>query len=158
MSLFSYSLYTLFDITRTGITRSYSSETPSRLDLAGQKVNNENSWTRSRNQQRNWETIIQLISLRAQVTPIDPKRLDNQELANYNFDPVYGKRASVWVIRFYVETQDLFLYDTNSVGLLEQDFDRIPMIIGLTETAAITPPLIITNLPGINTTFTFVAI
>ena len=58
---------TLFDITATGITGHHK---PSRIpftDNSGQLILDERSWNRGRNQQRNWETLTQLISLRTQA-------------------------------------------------------------------------------------------
>ena len=64
---------TLFDITATGVTGHFKSARLPFLDHAGQTINNDISWNRSRNQQRNWETITQILSLRTQLFEItDP--------------------------------------------------------------------------------------
>ena len=62
-----YTCYTLFDITNTGIIMPYNSNLSAMfLDTANQPVYNEKTWDRSRNQQRNWDTMVQIISMRAQ--------------------------------------------------------------------------------------------
>ena len=48
-----YACQTLFDITATGVTGHYKSARIPFLDRAGQTIKNEESWNRSRNQQRN---------------------------------------------------------------------------------------------------------
>ena len=53
---------TLFDITATGVTGHFKS---SRHDFDSQE-----SWNRARNQQRNWETLVQLLNLRTQIMEI----------------------------------------------------------------------------------------
>ena len=58
---------TLFDITATGTTGHVKHNRMPYADNAGAKILDIGSWNRSRNQQRNWETITQLISLRTQV-------------------------------------------------------------------------------------------
>jgi len=58
--------WTYFECTNTG-TRSYYK--PTRIpyvDDADQQIQNEEDWIHSRNQQRNWETILQCLSLRCQ--------------------------------------------------------------------------------------------
>ena len=61
---------TLFDITATGVTGHYKSSRVPFQDLTGTSITNEISWNRARNQQRNWETITQLISLRTQISEL----------------------------------------------------------------------------------------
>jgi hypothetical protein len=158
MAEYFYKLHTLFDLTKTGVLRGYSPSILGLKDSAGQIINTEADWQRSRNQQRNWETIIQLLCLRSQPTAHDPVRLDNQLLSQFEFDPVYGERSSVWTVTFSVETAEVYASNKDSVALLKTDFDRIPMIANLTETSTIDPAIIVTNIPGRNTTFTSIVI
>ena len=58
---------TLFDITQTGTTGHFKpSHVPTR-DRAGQTIIDQQTWTKSRNQQRNLETITQILQLRTQI-------------------------------------------------------------------------------------------
>ena len=88
------------------------------LDRAGQSVNNDAQWNRSRNQQRNWETFRQIISLR--TLPVDIA------------DPVRAERdgMSVWCFEFDIEH-----IETLGLGFehLEQDCKSVPMLVNLTE-------------------------
>jgi len=105
---------TLFDITATGITGHFK---PSRVpftDANGQVIHDEHKWHRARNQQRNWETISQLISLRTQAfNTSTPTRQKDR-----------------WVFTFEVETPSIF---GDNLSLLIADCSDVPMVIGLDE-------------------------
>ena len=94
---------TLFDITATGITGHFKS---SKHDFKDQE-----SWNRARNQQRNWETLTQLLNLRTQIMEITVPVNDN------NF----------WSFEFESEFN---VWDTGSdpVGVLKTDSAGVPML------------------------------
>ena len=111
---------TLFDITATGTTGHVK---PSRMpykDLAGTKITDVESWNRSRNQQRNWETVTQLISLRTQV--------DNLQ------NPV--KIEDRWQFEFEIENENLFTNGVDSLAVLKADCAGVPMLTGLNESSS----------------------
>lgn len=90
----------------------------------------------ARNQQRNWETLIQLLSLRVQLHDLSSPSM------SFAHDPW-------WSFEFAVEDAGVLAFGTNPYGQLEQDCAMVPMLIGLTEQVQITPMLI----PGINIVF-----
>jgi hypothetical protein len=97
-------------------------------DQAGQYIADYESWIKARNQQRNWETVMQVISLRAQPTLVDhPKQ---QDLA--------------WQFEFEVEVAGVYSGngDVNDYSTLMHECDNVPMIVGLTENASLEPRLI----------------
>jgi hypothetical protein len=108
---------TLFDITATGTTGHIK---PSRMpywDLAGTKIIDIESWNRSRNQQRNWETVTQLISLRTQVDNLqEPRRINDR-----------------WCFEFEVENENLFTNGADRLAVLKADCQGVPMLTGLNE-------------------------
>jgi len=112
---------TLFDITATGTTGHIK---PSRMpfrDHAGTTITDTESWNRSRNQQRNWETITQLISLRTQVNGLTtPAKIEN-----------------CWQFEFEVENENLFDNGSDSLAVLKADCGGVPMLLGLNESADI---------------------
>lgn len=89
-------------------------------DSAGQWIRDLNDWTRSRKQQMNFETVLQLVSLRAQPTIVtDPKEQDG-----------------IWKFEFSVETMGVYSAngsDQDTSALLSE-CEGTPMIIGLRET------------------------
>jgi hypothetical protein len=112
---------TLFDITATGTTGHVK---PSRMpftDQAGSKITDVAQWNRSRNQQRNWETVTQLISLRTQVDNLKEPQLINDR----------------WCFEFEVENQNLFTSGIDQLSVLKADCAGVPMLVGLNESAQI---------------------
>ena len=108
---------TTFDITATGVTGHYK---PSRIpfrDRNGHLITDEGTWNTARNQQRNWETLTQLISLRTQVNDIT--------------DPVYVD--NVWSFEFAVDSDTIFLYNNDTLGMLKQDCNEVPMLLSSTD-------------------------
>lgn len=113
------SCWTKFDITATGVTGHLKVSRMPFLDRAGNNIRNEEDWHRARNQQRNWETLQQLISLRAQVFDLaTPVQTNN-----------------IWTFEFTVEQDELFTIDDDPVGLLKQDCTGVPMLKNLNEKA-----------------------
>ncbi|CAB4138140.1 hypothetical protein UFOVP328_333 [uncultured Caudovirales phage] len=111
---------TFFDITATGVTGHFK---PSRMpfsDLAGTVINTTEKWNRARNQQRNWETITQIISLRTQVDFSLPE-----------------KTAAGWVFEFEFVNDHLFAIDQDPLAVLKNDCVDVPMILDLGETDTI---------------------
>lgn len=104
---------TTFDITATGVTGHYK---PSRIpfkDQQGTHITNEVQWNVARNQQRNWETITQLISLRTQINTIGhPIKMEN-----------------TWVFDFEVDYDTIFHYNNDPLGILKQDCEGVPMLL-----------------------------
>lgn len=111
---------TYFDCSPTGVTGHYRISHIPFDDQDGQPITDQSSWNYSRNQQRNWETINQLISLRTQPVDVRPA--------------VCNK--GVW--QFVFEVDQPLVY---SISGAEGDFDAlvnecngVPMITGLRET------------------------
>lgn len=73
------------------------------------------AWNRSRNQQRNWETLLQIVGLRCQLLEIQPPELqDNQR----------------WCFEFSVEQQGV-LDEANDFAALKRECEGVPMISNL---------------------------
>ena len=117
--------YTLIDITATGFTRKPKS--PEDIVL--------------RNQQRNYETFQQLISLRSQPTIERPPvqlqdvHIDDHTFGNYYMPSLFP--YTIWMFNFYSEQLDAYSNADSPIGSLISDFNNIPIIDNLTETAKI---------------------
>ena len=106
--------YTLFDITHTGILN--RSKAPEDADQ---------SWILKRNTQCNFDTILQVISLRSQP-----------EITKYpvvkDFDPnIFGSSHQVkqfWTFDFEVQHASVFQKDGNELAGLYMDCEGVPMI------------------------------
>jgi hypothetical protein len=123
-----YACQTLFDITATGIVGHFkSTRTPFR-DRANQLITDQASWDRSRNQQRNWETLIQILGLRAQLFELT--------------DPIVDSTGNRWLFEFETDRDGTFGSDSDPVEVLRADSDGVPMLRELNNDPDIEPFLI----------------
>lgn len=132
---------TRFDITNTGVIGHFKSSRVPFEDRAGHKIVDQESWDRARNQQRNWETLIQLISLRTQVFDITV--------------PVEEK--FFWKFEFSTETPDVFGTAEDPVRVLREDSNLVPMLRELDNDPDI-EPMLITFGPKQNIWFSVISI
>ena len=102
---------TQFDCTATGVTGHFRANTLPFEDREGQTIADLVSWTRSRNQQRNWETILQLIGLYTQAQDISPTE-------HVDLD---------WSFEFTTEFDDVFRAGEDPLGLLKTACQGVPM-------------------------------
>ena len=105
--------YTLVDITSTGV------------------ISDD---TRYRNQQRNWETIKQALALRTQVDIAPAPAILEEDMKNLKFGTVYKGKQLVWKFTFVVDRQYVF---GPEFEVLKTDFENVPVILNLAETAKI---------------------
>jgi hypothetical protein len=106
---------THFDCTATGVTGHFRANTLPFQDQEGQEIQDQTTWNRSRNQQRNWETILQIIGLYTQAQDISPT--ENTE----------GK----WQFEFSTDFDDVFSSQGDPLGLLKTACCGVPMFYDL---------------------------
>jgi hypothetical protein len=138
----AFAVYTLIDITATGIVAPYNSALKQVIDDSDTIINSESSWIKSRNKQRNWETLVQVLGLRSlpniQYTPV----CKCESLGNFDFGSNYIGKENVWCFEFTTEQQHLFTIGDNPTSLLLQDLHQVPVITNLDETVDISPGII----------------
>lgn len=123
----------LFDITSTGVNSHQRNISFPYQSKTGAEIKNDAELHKARNQQRNFDTLQQLIGLRTQVTITDdPAVVDNKNIPEFAWA---GRNAKVWKFSFEVESQAQWLIDNDELWLLKNDSDRTPMLLGLEETA-----------------------
>jgi hypothetical protein len=115
---------TYFDITATGVKNHYRLSHGVFRDAAGNSISDTTTWNRARNQQRNWETVNQLISLRALPVEITIPVVTQEQNRN------------VWTFEFLIEQNGALTVGDDAIGALIQDSYMIPMLTGLDETPA----------------------
>lgn len=116
-----YKIYTLVDITRTGQYR------------------NEPGRELARLQQQNFDTVIQTIGMRANLSYVTPPKVKIDIPKNYNIKG--DELSNIWVFDWEVDREDLFLYNDDELYRLKEDFDLVPYISGLTETVKKEPAI-----------------
>lgn len=135
---------TLFDITATGVRNHTANSRLPFQDLAGQQVTTEREWLRSRNQQRNWETVNQILALRTLPENATMPVIQDTEL---------GRE---WQFQFDIPDLAAVSEGDRALSLLLQDCEAVPMITGLKETDTLEPQLR-TQEPAANIWFAVVA-
>jgi len=120
---------TLFDITETGVRNHTANARLPFQDQAGQDVDTESAWVRSRNQQRNWETLNQIMALRTL-----PENISSPVVEKV-------KQGPRWQFEF--DIPDLSAVSEGGVylSLLLRDCESVPMITGLAEISGLEPAL-----------------
>jgi hypothetical protein len=123
-NLYFFHGFTLVDITATGVIRS-------------QDLDNT-----ERNQQRNWETLLQCIGLRTQPQNIqEPITSTVEDIGVAEFGDFYTGTQKIWTWSWTVEREGVYdLADVPLAGLL-QDIEQVPIITGLEETARFMLPI-----------------
>jgi len=119
--------FTLVDITRTGVTHN--------------RPENEHQ----RNQQRNWETVIQCMGLRTQPLDIQGPKSIEMFVDEDTFGEMYQGQHKVWCWTFYAERTGTWAEDDDDLALLHKDFNEVPVIQGLEETARFILPIFYTK-------------
>ena len=110
--------YTLFDITKTNVTHRRPPPDTSVEDL---KI-----WQQKRNTQCNYDTVLQVISIRAQPENITEPIRRKPEVAHF------GKRKDItqcWTFDFTIHYAQVFNDGKNDLGALFTDCENVPMII-----------------------------
>jgi hypothetical protein len=109
-----YKLYTLVDITATGQYRPSTS------------ISDKARW-----QEQNFNTVLQTIGIRANITyRSGPELLEVRgRLVGFDTDDI----IRVWRFDFYTERDHLFENNNDPVGLLLEDLHLVPYIQGLNE-------------------------
>jgi hypothetical protein len=118
--------YTLFDITQTGVIN--RSTPPVDANLA--------EWTLKRNTQCNFDTVLQVISLRSQPEIIvQPQRLPITKDTKHCFGDHYkfNKNSTHWRFEFYIQHASVFNNGISELGALYSDSNNVPMILIGTE-------------------------
>jgi hypothetical protein len=115
--------YSLVDITATGVVRTQDHDNI------------------ERNQQRNWETVLQCMGLRTQphnvTLPIKTKiNLDILEFGDF-----YTGEQTVWSWSWTVEQTGVYNLPGQPLGGLIKDFEQVPIVTGLSETARFMLPI-----------------
>ena len=126
----TFKLITLVDITPTGVIRSN---------------NNDYSLQLKRNQQRNFETVLQVLSLRTQPHilkwPCSMHKFSANKIKQFFGETFHDKDHNVWTFYFTADHPDSYNTSAGELEGLKRDFEQVPIITGLTETANFMLPI-----------------
>lgn len=114
---------TLFDITATGVLGKYQDDRSILNRADGSTIKDRDSWIRARHQQRNWETMNQIISLRCLPEDIKLPKRD----------------GDTWQFEFSVPDPAALSLSPEDLEFLIRDADGVPMITNLEEASELEP-------------------
>lgn len=129
----------LFDITATAVNGTQRNIQYPYTTKNGIQINDLKELAQARNQQRNLDTILQLIGMRTQIFEITNPELVTDVPAEFAWA---GTDMRVWRFTFEIEPQSQWLVDDDEFWILKNDSDRTPMLVGLEETAQMEPWLV----------------
>lgn len=109
---------------------------------------NSAEYRQSRNQQQNFDTVIQTIGMRANITYDSAPKVTIDTPSAYGLEG--NELASIWIFEWSCEREFLFLNDGDHVGYLKQLFKLVPYVSHLTETKPLDLPVF---MPGKNIVF-----
>ena len=138
-----FACQTRFDITATGITGHFKSTNMPFQDRAGQIIKDTASWNRSRNQQRNWETLTQILGLRTQLFALTM--------------PIQDQTGTRWMFEFETETDGVYGPADDPTQVLRADANGVPMLRELNNTPDI-ESILVTDGPNQNIWFAPISI
>lgn len=118
---------TLFDCTYTGVTGHFRAQQLPYTTKSGLRLETMEDWNRARNQQRNWESLLQIVSLRTQPMNVEY--------------PI--KQHDGWHFEFEVEAEGVLSsgFGSSDLAGLVADCEGVPMVTGLDEAGAVTATL-----------------
>ena len=150
--MYEFRVHTLVDITENGVlTKPFPFKTPS-----GDVVHDKQTLAIARNQNNNFNTMLQLLQIRGNITwEVPPLRITDT-LGNSAFGTAYEGEQTSWHFSFFVEQNEVYGDTLNPTGQLIDDFHLIPIINFCKETATFpTNTLITQDQRVINTYFSF---
>ena len=118
---------TLFDCTYTGITGHLRPQHLPFITKTGLVIDTAEQWNRARNQQRNWESLLQIMSLRTQPMNV----------------VLPTKHPDGWHFAFEVEAEGVLgsNFGSDELAGLVGDCEGVPMVTGLDEAEVVAATL-----------------
>ena len=124
-------MHTLVDITKNGnLTKTFPFETS-----AGDIIDGKESLRLARNQNNNFNTMIQMLQIRGNIVwEEDPVRFAH-DLSMTKFGQYYEGHNKSWHFTFYTEQTDVFGNANNPTEQLIEDFNLVPVLTECKNTA-----------------------
>jgi len=127
-----YRIHTLVDITQNG---NINKQFPFKSESGGM-IHNKDTFAIARNQNANFNTMIQLLQMRGNITwDLPPERMDLPNLGNHGYGSYYEGKHSTWHFQFYSEQAGVYGDILDPTENLVEDFNLIPVLTDCTNTA-----------------------
>ena len=150
--MYEFRVHTLVDITDNGnLKRDFPFKTS-----GGEVVHDKHTLATARHQNSNFNTTIQLLQMRGNITwEVPPTRINNT-LGNSAFGSAYEGKHISWHFAFFVEQSEVYGEPQEPTAQLIDDFHLVPILSFCKETATFPTATFITqNSETINTYFSY---
>lgn len=105
------------------------------IDITNTDVRRNNQGTQLQlDQFRNWTTLMQCIGMRAIINYDRDPVVESMNIKDMGFGSKFSGTHRVWCFQFRPDQSSAFADRSTPIGLLEQDLDKVPVILNLTET------------------------
>ena len=150
--MYEFLIHTLVDITDNGNLRK---EFPFKTN-ANELIHDRESLSVARNQNSNFNTMLQLFQMRGNITWEKPSIRENRTIGNTKFGTSYEGKQNIWHFQFFTEQLEVYGDPQDPVAQLVDDFDLVPILNFCKETATFPTATFITqNHETINTYFSY---
>ena len=127
----SYMMHTLVDITRNGsLAKTFPFST-----AAGDLIDGKDALRIARNQNSNFNTMIQMLQIRGNITYEDDPIRISHDLSTTKFGLYYEGHHTSWHFKFFTEQTDVFGNANDPTEYLVGDFNLVPIITDCKNTA-----------------------
>lgn len=124
-------IHTLVDITKNGsLAKNFPFET-----AAGDVIDGKESLRVARNQNNNFNTLIQMLQIRGNIVWEDDPIRHLHDLKMTHFGKYYEGQNTSWHFTFFTEQTDVFGNSNNPTEQLTEDFNLVPVLTGCKNTA-----------------------
>ena len=153
--MYEFRVHTLVDITDNGnLKKEFPFTTKSK-----EVVHDKESLTIAKHQNSNFNTMVQLLQIRGNITWETPPMRIHDTLGNSGFGSAYEGQHSSWHFQFFVEQTEVYGTGSQPIGYLIDDFNHVPIINFCKETATFPTSTFITqDQRTINTYFSYAGI
>ena len=150
--MYEFRVHTLVDITDNGNLRK---EFPFKTS-GNEVVHDKHTLAIARYQNSNFNTMIQLLQIRGNITWEVPPVKINDTLGNSTFGFAYDGKHTSWHFTFFTEQLDVYGNQQEPTAQLIEDFHLVPILNFCKETATFPTTTFITqDLKTINTYFSY---
>ena len=150
--MYEFLIHTLVDITDNG---NLKKEFPFKTK-ANELIHDRETLAVARNQNSNFNTMLQLFQLRGNITWEKHPIRENRTIGNTKFGTVYEGKQNIWHFQFFTEQMEVYGDPLNPTNRLIDDFHLVPILNFCKETAAFPTATFITqDYRTINTYFSY---
>tara|TARA_R110002020_G_scaffold175107_2_gene367036 strand:+ start:918 stop:1388 length:471 start_codon:yes stop_codon:yes gene_type:complete len=150
--MYEFLIHTLVDITDNGNLRK---EFPFKTN-ANELIHDRESLAVARNQNSNFNTMLQLFQMRGNITWERTPIRESRTIGNTKFGTAYEGKQNVWHFQFFTEQTEVYGDPQNPTNRLIDDFHLVPILNFCKETATFPTATFITqDYRTINTYFSY---